>query len=142
VFSTFTEKEVEYLDGQRLGRLATVTPSGKAHVVPTGFRLSDDRSSIEVGGHALAVRRPLFLRNIESNPWVAFVVDDLASTQPWTPRGVTVRGRAEIHAQGGERLSGGRDATLIRITPTNVTSWGIDTPAFGPQHSRAAPTSP
>lgn len=140
VSSTFTEKEVDYLTGQRLGRLATVTPSGAAHVVPTGFRLGDGHTSIEVGGHDLAVRRPLFLRNIESNPWVAFVVDDVASVEPWTPRGVTVRGRAEIHAQGGGRLGRGFDATFIRITPTHIVSWGIDTPAFGRQNSRKVPT--
>src|SRR5690242_18995330 len=122
----FSDQEIEYLTGQRLGRLATVTPAGRAHVEPTGFRLTDDRTSIEVGGHHLAGRRPLYLRNIEANPWVAYVVDDLASVNPWTPRGVTVRGRAEIHAEGGERLAPGFDAMLITITPTSVISWGID----------------
>jgi len=122
----FTEKEVEYLNSQRLGRLATVTPDGGAHVVPTGFRLSEDGTAIEVGGHKLAERRPLYLRNIEVNPSVAFVVDDLASVSPWSPRGVTIRGRAEIHAEGGRRLGPGFDAMLIRITPDRITSWGLD----------------
>ncbi len=132
----FTDTEVEYLNGQRLGRLATVTAENHAHVVPTGFRLSDDGTAIEVGGHNLAARRPLYLRNIETNPWVAYVIDDLASTNPWTPRGVTVRGRAEIRADGGERLGPGFDSTLIVITPTQITSWGIESAAFGPPHSR------
>jgi pyridoxamine 5'-phosphate oxidase family protein len=132
----FTEKEIEYLTGQRLGRLATVTPSGRAHVVPTGFRLNEERTAIEIGGHNLASRRPLYLRNIEANPWVAYVVDDLASVNPWTPRGVTIRGRAEIHAQGGERLGPGFDAMVITISPTSITSWGIDAAAFGPPNSR------
>lgn len=132
----FTEKEIEYLTGQRLGRLATVTPGGRPHVVPTGFRLDDARTAIEIGGHNLAARRPAYLRNIEANPWVAFVVDDLATVQPWTPRGVTVRGRAGIHADGGQRLGPGFDTMLIRITPTRITSWGIDAAAFGPPHSR------
>jgi pyridoxamine 5'-phosphate oxidase family protein len=132
----FSDKEIEYLNGQRLGRLATVTVSNRAHVVPTGFRVSDDGAAIEVGGHSLAARRPLYLRNIETNPWVSYVVDDLASTNPWTPRGVTVRGRAEIRAEGGERLGPGFDATLVVITPTHITSWGVDGAAFGPPHSR------
>ena len=132
----FSEREIGYLTGQRLGRLATVTPDGRAHVVPTGFRLDDQRSAIEISGHNLSGRRPLYLRNIETNPWVAFVVDDLASVKPWTPRGVTIRGRAEIHAQGGQRLGPGFDSLLIRITPTRITSWGIDAGAFGPPHSR------
>ena len=52
----FTEKEVEYLNRQRLGRLATVTPSGKPHVVPTGFRLGDDHASIEIGGRRFTLQ--------------------------------------------------------------------------------------
>jgi hypothetical protein len=44
----FTDKEIEYLNGQRLGRLATVTAGGWAHAVPTGFRLSEDQTAIEV----------------------------------------------------------------------------------------------
>jgi pyridoxamine 5'-phosphate oxidase family protein len=113
-----------------------VTAKNEAHVVPTGFRVSDDHTKIEVGGHNLAARRPLYLRNIESNPSVAFVVDDLESTDPWTPRGVTVRGRAEIRTEGGERIGPGFDSTLIVITPTSIVSWGIDGPAFGPPNSR------
>ena len=104
--------------------------------MPTGFRLDDTSTAIEVGGHNLAARRPVYLRNIETNPWVAFVVDDLASVQPWTPRGVTVRGRAEILTEGGERLGPGFDAMLVRIIPTRITTWGIDGAAFGPPHSR------
>jgi pyridoxamine 5'-phosphate oxidase family protein len=122
----FTDKEIEYLAGQRLGRLASVTPHGRPHAVPTGFRLNAERTAIEIGGHNLSHRRPVYLRNIEANPWVAFVVDDLASTNPWRPRGVTIRGKAEILPEGGEKLGPGFDSTLIRITPARVTSWGIE----------------
>jgi len=131
----FSDNEVEYLSGQRIGRLATVTAKGEPHVVPTGFRLSDDRTAIELGGRMLAARRPLYLRNIEASATVAFVIDDVI-VDPWTPRGVTVRGRAEIHADGGERLGPGFDAMLIRISPTWITSWGIDTAPYGPPSSR------
>ncbi len=132
----FTENEIEYLNAQRLGRLATVTAGGRPHVVPTGFRLSEDHTAIEVGGQKLSTRRPLYLRNIEANPWVAFVVDDLATVNPWTPRGVTIRGRAEISSEGGQRLGPGFDTMLIRINPTHITSWGIDTAAYAPANSR------
>jgi pyridoxamine 5'-phosphate oxidase family protein len=132
----FTDKEIEYLTGQRLGRLATVTPAGHPHVVPTGFQLNAERTAIEIGGHNLSGRRPLYLRNIESNPWVAFVVDDLASVDPWTVRGVTIRGKAEIHAEGGERLGRGFDRIWLQLSPEHITSWGIESTAFGPPHSR------
>jgi pyridoxamine 5'-phosphate oxidase family protein len=34
----FTEVELEYLAGQRLGRLATSQPDGTLQVSPVGFR--------------------------------------------------------------------------------------------------------
>ena len=36
--SVFTDKELDYLNGQRLGRIATVGADGQPHVVPTSFR--------------------------------------------------------------------------------------------------------
>ena len=51
--TTFTEKEIEYLRGQLLGRLATVGHDGSPHVVPIGFRLGQEDAAIEIGGHAL-----------------------------------------------------------------------------------------
>lgn len=44
-------------------------------------------------------------------------VDDLASTDPWRPRGIEVRGRAEA-------LDG--DRPLIRIHPERVVPWGLE----------------
>jgi pyridoxamine 5'-phosphate oxidase family protein len=137
----FTEKEIEYLTGQRIGRLATVTAGRDPHVVPTAFRVNDERTAIEVGGRMLSSRRPLYLRNIEANRSVAFVVDDVI-TNPWTPRGVTVRGRAEIHTEGGQRLGPGFDAMWLRITPTRITSWGIDTEPYAPPNSRKVSGTP
>ena len=46
----FTDAEIEYLSSQRLGRLATVTAKNQAHVVPTGFRVSDDRCLASANG--------------------------------------------------------------------------------------------
>ncbi len=47
--SAFTEKEIEYLWGQRLGRLATVNGEGEPHVVPVGFRYNADLDAIDIG---------------------------------------------------------------------------------------------
>jgi pyridoxamine 5'-phosphate oxidase family protein len=122
--SMFSAKEIEYLSQQRLGRLATSTPDGKPHAIPTGFRVVD--GVVAIGGHKLAARQPLYLRNIVANPWVAYVVDDLASVSPWIVRGVTVRGRAEVVADGGQQVMGpGFDPLWIRITPTKIISWGL-----------------
>jgi pyridoxamine 5'-phosphate oxidase family protein len=127
--ATFTEKELEYLRGQRLARLATVSTKGAPHVVPVGFRVSHDGESIEVGGHGIG--RSKKYRDLSANPKVAVVIDDLASVNPWTPRGIEVRGTAELHESGGtERFGRGWDEAWIRIVPRRVVSWGIEAPSF------------
>lgn len=126
--SSFTEKEIDYLRGQRLGRLATVGSDGTPHVVPVGFRLEAEARAIEVGGHGLSGSKKW--RDLQANPRIALVVDDLVSVNPWTPRGIEVRGRAELHAEGGDRFGPGWDAAWIRIVPERIVSWGIEGAAF------------
>src|SRR5690348_4509484 len=84
--SHFTEKETEYLRGQRLGRLATVGSDGSPHVVPVGFRLDPDGHAVEVGGHGMSGSKKW--RDLQANALVALVIDDLESVNPWTPRGI------------------------------------------------------
>jgi pyridoxamine 5'-phosphate oxidase family protein len=127
--NAFSEKEVEYLRGQRLGRIATVSPDGSPHVVPVGFRLASDAQTIEIGGHGLS--RSKKWRDLKANPRIALVVDDLASINPWAPRGIEVRGRAELNEEGGsERFGGGWDNVWIRVVPERIVSWGIEGPPF------------
>jgi pyridoxamine 5'-phosphate oxidase family protein len=133
--SALTEKEIEYLRGQRLGRLATVGRNGSPHVVPVGFRLDAEAEAIEVGGHSLSSSKKW--RDLQANPRVAFVVDDLASVNPWTPRGLEVRGRAELHEEGGERFGSGWDSAWIRIVPQRIVSWGIEASAFSGAFARS-----
>jgi pyridoxamine 5'-phosphate oxidase family protein len=124
----FTEKEIAYLRQQRLGRLATVGSDGSPHVVPVGFRLDADGQAIEVGGHGLSGSKKW--RDLQANPRIALVVDDLESVNPWTPRGIEVRGRAELHKDGGEKFGPGWDAAWIRIVPQRIVSWGVEGAAF------------
>jgi pyridoxamine 5'-phosphate oxidase family protein len=134
--TTFTEKEIAYLRGQRLGRLATSGSDGSPHVVPVGFRLSPDNGTIEIGGHA--IRGSKKWRDLAADPRVAFVVDDLEQVDPWTPRGLEIRGTAELHDAGGERFGTGWDAAWVRIRPRRVVSWGVEGPAFSPDGRRRA----
>jgi pyridoxamine 5'-phosphate oxidase family protein len=128
--SPFTDKELHYLRAQRLGRMATSGADGSPHVMPVGFRVSDDGDAIEIGGHGLS--RSKKWRDLKANPRVAFVVDDLESVNPWTPRGIEVRGRAELHDEGGvERFGpGGWDAAWLTVVPRRIVSWGIEGRAF------------
>jgi pyridoxamine 5'-phosphate oxidase family protein len=123
--ATFTEKEIEYLRSQRLARLATADLRGAPHVVPLGFRVAEDGAAIEIGGRSFA--GSVKYRNIKSNPQVAIVVDDLASVDPWTPRGIEIRGIAQLHEGDGRGVGpGASELPWARIIPERVVSWGID----------------
>jgi len=51
--SRFTPKEIEYLQSQRLGRMATIGANGDLHVVPLSFRYNPDYDTIDLGGRLL-----------------------------------------------------------------------------------------
>lgn len=120
----FDDDEREYLmSGVHLGRLATVGSDGTPHVVPTGFRYNPDLDTIDIGGHDFAKRKKY--RDVLNNPRVAFVVDDLVSTNPWRVRGIEIRGKAEILVTGGADVGRGFDPEMFRITPKRIVSWGL-----------------
>jgi pyridoxamine 5'-phosphate oxidase family protein len=120
--SVFTEAELRYLTGGRqLGRLATVGADGTPHVVPVAWIYNAARDSIDVGGSEL--ERTKKFRDVARNGRAAIVVDDLASTDPWRPRGIEVRGRAEALTL---------PTPLIRIHPERIVTWGLGRgPALG-----------
>lgn len=119
---SITGAERHYLTGQRLGRIATTSRSGEPDVAPVTFRLTAD-GRIEVDG--LDNPKTIKWRNVTATGRAAFVVDDLAATDPWTPRGVKVRGAASADIDDDGRH-------VIRITPETVWSWGIN--ADGHKH--------
>jgi pyridoxamine 5'-phosphate oxidase family protein len=132
--AVFTDKEVAYLSRQRLGRLATIGSDGAPHVVPVGFRYNPALDTIEIGGHALGKTRKF--HNVQRQPRVSFVVDDLESVDPWTPRGIEIRGTAEALDYGGAVLGPGFGQELIRLYPRRIVAWGIDTPPFAGANAR------
>jgi PPOX class probable F420-dependent enzyme len=86
----------------RVGRIATVTPEGRPHVVPFVFVLEDETlySSVD----AKPKRSPDLrrIRNIRANPAVEVVVDHYE--EPWdTIWWVRMRGRGEVLESGAER---------------------------------------
>jgi pyridoxamine 5'-phosphate oxidase family protein len=122
--SVFTDAEIAYLRSQRLGRLATADPDGQPHVVPVAFRYNPELDTIDIGGHNFAKRKKY--RDVQRNPRVAFVVDDLASVAPWRPRMIEIRGTAEVLATGGEQIGPGFDPEMFRIRPARIVSIGIE----------------
>jgi pyridoxamine 5'-phosphate oxidase family protein len=116
----FTTHEADYLRSQPLGRLATVAKDGQPDNAAVVFRLEDD-GSILIGGMNLTGTRKW--RNVEAgNDKVAFVVDDLASTKPWRPRGIRIFGRAELVEIDGPFGPG----KYLRIVPDVSWSWSIE----------------
>ena len=124
--ATFSDAELDYLTGERrLGRLATVDADGLPHVVPVGmWRYNAQLGTIDITGANFAASRKF--RNVQDNPRAAFVVDDMASIQPWRPRFIMVRGRAEAIEQTPD---GARP--LIRLFADKIVSLGLE-PEAGP----------
>lgn len=117
---SFTEEELAYLKSQPLARIATVGPDGQPDVVPVGFEY-DGRYFYIGGGHNPERTRKLV--NVrEGHELVAFVVDDLVSTNPWSPRFLRVYGTAEVVERTGQFGAG----AYLRITPTISWSWHLD----------------
>jgi pyridoxamine 5'-phosphate oxidase family protein len=126
--SVLTETEIEYLSGQRLGRLATVDAEGRPHVVPVAFRYNEELDAVDIGGHNFAGSKKF--RDVGKTGRAAFVVDDVLP--PWRARGVEVRGRAEVRSEGGKEIMENFAEAMIRIHPRRIVSWGVDSDAFSP----------
>jgi pyridoxamine 5'-phosphate oxidase family protein len=112
--SVFTNEEIAYLKSQRMARLATASPTGQPDVAAVTFGVDGD--TIVSGG--FDITKTVRYGNLLKNPRAVIVIDDLASVDPWSPRGVKVRGAAAIE----EEARGLR----IRITPEVIWSWGIN----------------
>jgi pyridoxamine 5'-phosphate oxidase family protein len=99
---TLTPAELEFLHTQRIGRLATISPSGWPQVVPVMYELdSEGVFEFDVDGAKL--------RNLAGEPRAALVVD---ASGP--KRGVSVQGRCVLIAP--ERA---------RLVPAHSFSWGL-----------------
>ena len=121
--SVFTQAELDYLASQRLGRLATVAPSGMPQNNPVGFAVDAAAGTIDIGGWNMAASQKF--RNVRANGRVAFVIDDLVTVQPWVVRGLEIRGRAEA-LTGAEPPQPFMSGEIIRIHPERIFGWGIE----------------
>jgi pyridoxamine 5'-phosphate oxidase family protein len=118
----FSEKESAYLKSQRLARIATVSNDLQPDVAPVGFDF--DGTYFYVGGYNLS--KTLKYKNVQNNPKVSLVTDDLESINPWRPRGIKIHGIADLIAHKGYAGPG----TYIRIKPKEMWSWGIEEPGM------------
>lgn len=122
--SAFTDAERRYLSEFRLGRIATVGRDGTPHVAPVRWRHDPEQDVIEIGGRDFA--RSKKYRDAKRSGRAAIVIDDLASVDPWRPRGIEIRGGTEVVD----------DPPRIRIRPQRIVSWGLDNDDFFERHAR------
>ena len=127
---TLIEAERAYLNSQPLARLATVDASGAPQNNPVGAFLDEETGDILIGGHAMGTTRKF--RNVRANGQVALVIDDLVSRDPWTVRGLEIRGTA-VSLEDVDPPMPFMSREVIRITPRWVASWGVDPEAPGRQ---------
>ena len=139
--AAFSQKELEYLKEQLIGRLATVSRRQVPQVTPVGFGVDEERIYVNIKHTSKKAR------NIRHNPRVSFVVDDFP---PWDGtaaglRQVLISGRAELISSGElhakaidlieEKFPGyeenwgvredGWSKYILVITPMKVSSWGL-----------------
>jgi len=130
-----TKKIAEFVQLERVCRVATSGAAGLPHVVPVCHALSGGKIYIGSG-------KGRKVKNLAENPQVTVVVD--VYSDAWSLlRGVMIQGRAKVVARGPGFRRGRdllyrkyphyrRDAALspadsvvIEVTPTRVFTWGF-----------------
>jgi len=115
----FTDSELDYLNNQPLMRFASASPQGRPDIAAVAFVVDGD----DIVTSGFDIRKTVRYRNIGKNPRASVVIDDLASTEPWAPRGIKVYGSVVIEDDSaGQRF---------RITPEVIWSWGINDAVAG-----------
>lgn len=119
--SRFTAAELEYLQSQQAGRLATVNQRGEPQNSPVAFRYNAELDTIDIGGPNNSKSQKY--RNVVRNGLASFVVDDFTQDGG---RGIEIRAHAEVVLEGGESMyPGWFSPELIRLTPKRIISWDI-----------------
>jgi pyridoxamine 5'-phosphate oxidase family protein len=133
--STFTDAEIEFLNSERLGRLATVGADGMPHVVPVAVFYDPEAEALVIGanvqfGEEIMIRSKKF-RDAQRRPQVAVVIDAPS------PRILEVRGEAETHLDGGEDVGKRVGAPFrfcqawMRIRPRRIVTVGVNDGPYG-----------
>jgi pyridoxamine 5'-phosphate oxidase family protein len=132
--SIFSQKEIEYLNSQRLARIATAAVSTheersvQPDVVPVGFDFDGNYFYVE----GMNILKSIKYKNILKNDRVAIVIDDLKTVNPWDPRGIKIYGTADVTTRqnGYMENTDHPNPQYIRISPKRKWSWGIEEPIF------------
>lgn len=121
--ATLTPAQIAYIDSQLLGRLATARPDGTLQNNPVAVHYNHELGTIDLGGHHMGTTYKF--RNVAATEQVALVIDDVVSTDPFTPRCLEIRGTA-VALTDVEPPQDGFSREVIRISPERVIAYGVD----------------
>ena len=129
--------EAQFIQWERICRVATAGTTGVPHLVPVCHVLVDGKIYFASGNDARKVL------NLRANPRVTVTVD-LYSDHWAHLKGVIVQGRARLIDKGprfrkirallyrkypqypDEAALDEKDSVIAEVTPTNVFSWGFE----------------
>jgi pyridoxamine 5'-phosphate oxidase family protein len=120
---TFTDAEVRFLTRQPRGHLATLGPKGTPQVKPLGFTYNPTLRTIDIAGFNMS--RSAKYQNVQVNPNVAFVVDEVTENSMEGAHFLEIRGVAEA-TTGTHDLQGHLAPEIIRIQPRRIISFNVD----------------
>jgi pyridoxamine 5'-phosphate oxidase family protein len=136
-----TDAERRFLANQPRGHLATIGPDGTPQVKPLGFTYNADLGTIDIAGFNMGGSAKY--RNIQSNPRVAFVVDEVTEESMEGAHFLEIRGTAEAVTSRAS-ADGHLAAEIIRIHPRRVLAYNVDPdqPGLQTRHVAAADSQP
>ena len=89
----FKPHEIEFCAIPTSAGWPPVQRDGTPQNSPVGFTYNEQLGTIDIAGYQMSKSQKF--RNIARNDKVAFVVDDIASRDPWRVRCLEIRGTAE-----------------------------------------------
>jgi pyridoxamine 5'-phosphate oxidase family protein len=121
---TLTDAEQRFLARQPRGHLATIGPDGTPQVKPLGFSYNAALGTIDIAGYNMA--RSAKYRNVQANPRVAFVVDEVTEASMEGAHFLEIRGTAEAVSGPPVPADAHLAAEIIRIHPQRVIAYNVD----------------
>jgi pyridoxamine 5'-phosphate oxidase family protein len=118
-----TDAEQQFLARQPRGHLATIGSDGTPQVKPLGFTYNAALGTIDIAGFNMGGSAKY--RNIQANPRVAFVVDEVTEASMEGAHFLEIRGVAEA-VTGRASADGHLAAEIIRIHPRRVIAYNVD----------------
>jgi pyridoxamine 5'-phosphate oxidase family protein len=120
---SLTRSEQAFLARQPRGHLATIGRDGAPQVKPLGFTYNSALGTIDITGFGMGASAKY--RNIQANPRVAFVVDEVTEATMEGAHFLEVRGIAEA-VVGAVTADAHLSREIIRIHPTRVVAFNVD----------------